>query len=65
VKRSIAPIIAATLMCSAATLGAQVVGYPPPRSPFVDLEHAQELTFIVGQYHAHRDPADVGPQSGL
>jgi hypothetical protein len=64
VIRSIAPIVGATLLCSAAAVGAQV-GYPPSRSPYVDLEHAQELTFIAGQYHAHRDPADVGPQSGL
>ena len=62
--RSIAPIVGAALLCSAAAVGAQV-GYPPSRSPYVDLEHAQELTFIAGQYHAHRDPADVGPQSGL
>ena len=41
------------------------VGYPPARSPYLDLEHAQELTLFGGQYHAHRDPADVGPQSGL
>jgi hypothetical protein len=41
------------------------VGYPPARSPYLDLEHAQELTLIGGQYHAHRDPAGVGPQSGL
>jgi hypothetical protein len=64
VNRSIAPIVGAALLCAAATLGAQVVGYPPPRSPFVDLEHSQELTLIAGEYHAHRDPADVGPQSG-
>jgi hypothetical protein len=64
VIRSIAPIVGAALLCSAAAVGAQV-GYPPSRSPYVDLEHAQELTFIAGQYHAHRDPADVGPQSGL
>lgn len=63
-NRSIAPIVAATLLCSAAAVGAQV-GYQPSQSPYVDLEHAQELTFIGGQYHAHRDPADVGPQSGL
>jgi hypothetical protein len=41
------------------------VGYPPARSPYLDLEHAQELTLFGGQYHAHRDPADVGPQSGF
>jgi hypothetical protein len=57
-------MLAATLLCSAAAVGAQV-GYQPSRSPYVDLEHAQELTFIGGEYHAHRDPANVGPQSGL
>ena len=41
------------------------VGYPPAKSPYLDLDHAQELTVFGGQYHAHRDPADVGPQSGL
>lgn len=61
--RSIAPTVAATLVLSAAAVGAQV-GYPPARSPYVDLEHAQELTLIVGEYHAHRDPVNVGPQSG-
>jgi hypothetical protein len=65
VIRSIAPTIAATLLLSAVTAGAQVVGYPPAKSPYVDLEHSQELTFIAGEYHAHRDPVNVGPQSGL
>jgi hypothetical protein len=41
------------------------VGHSPENSPYVDIEHAQEFTFIVGQYQAHRDPANVGPQSGL
>lgn len=40
------------------------VGYPPARSPYLDLEHSQELTVIGGWYHAHRDAANVGPQSG-
>jgi hypothetical protein len=30
----------------------------------VDLEHNQELTLVFGEYHAHRDPVHVGPQSG-
>jgi hypothetical protein len=64
VNRSIAPTIAATLLLSAAAVGAQV-GYLPAKSPYVDLEHSQEFTFIAGEYHAHRDPADVGPQSGM
>lgn len=40
------------------------VGYPPARSPYVDLEFTQELTVIGGWYHGHRDAANVGPQSG-
>lgn len=48
---------------SAAPLRAQV-GYPPARSPYLDLEHTQELTAIGGWFHAHRDAANVGPQSG-
>lgn len=48
---------------SAAPLRAQV-GYPPARSPYLDLEHSQELTAIGGWFHAHRDAANVGPQSG-
>jgi hypothetical protein len=41
------------------------VGHLPAQSPFLDLEHAQELTLIVGQFHGHRDPANVAPGSGL
>jgi hypothetical protein len=41
------------------------VGYPPAKSPYVDLPFAQEFTFLGGQYYAHRDIADVGPQSGM
>ena len=47
----------------ATPLGAQV-GYPPARSPYLDLEHTQELTVIAGWFDAHRDAANVGPQSG-
>lgn len=47
----------------AAPLRAQV-GYPPSRSPYVDLDHSQELTVVGGWYHGHRDAANVGPRSG-
>lgn len=48
---------------AAAPLRAQV-GYPPARSPYLDLEYTQELTAIGGWFHGHRDAANVGPQSG-
>ncbi len=62
--KRIAPFVLGVVLAFGSRLSAQV-GFPPDRSPYVDLEHAQEFTFVVGQYHAHRDPADVGPQSGL
>ena len=63
-KIRLAPIVSGMLMVVSTAAVAQV-GYPPARSPYVDLEKAQELTLIVGQYHAHRDPADVAPGGGL
>jgi hypothetical protein len=47
------------------TAAAAQIGYLPTRSPFLDLEHSQELTLIAGNYHGHRDPADVAPQGGF
>jgi hypothetical protein len=65
VKKTVAPIVAILLVLATAVAGAQVgVGYPPTGSPYLDLERSQEFTLLVGQYHAHRDPANVGPQSG-
>jgi hypothetical protein len=63
VKRFVAPLIVGLVALGNGSVHAQV-GYPPSRSPYLDLEHAQELTLIVGQYHAHKDPAGVGPQNG-
>src|SRR6476469_6734284 len=39
------------------------VGYPPPKSPFRDLEYHQELTFFGGYFMAAKDPAGAAPQS--
>lgn len=62
-NRTLAPLTAAALLVAAGVADGQV-GYPPARSPYVDLEYSQELTLIGGQFHAHRDPVNVGPQSG-
>jgi hypothetical protein len=56
--------LSSVLVLVASVAGAQVVGYPPTSSPYRDLEYSQELTLLVGQFHAHQDPAQVGPQSG-
>jgi len=71
VKKLIAPLVLGLVLAGVSTLaGAQAtsgggkVGYPPNASPFVDLEHSQELTLFGGHFHGHRDPANVAPQSG-
>ena len=56
-------LAASAVVVSGAPLAAQV-GYPPDKSPYLDLSYSQELTLIGGYYHAHRDAANVGPQSG-
>ena len=56
-------LAASAVVVSGASLAAQV-GYAPEKSPYLDLTYSQELTLIGGYYHAHRDAADVGPQSG-
>jgi hypothetical protein len=56
--------VCVTGSAAAAQVGGGQVGYPPTRSPYVDLEQAQEITLIGGWFHGHRDPVNVGPQSG-
>lgn len=71
-KKLIAPMALPMALGLALVAGGQAraqvpvgrVGYPPARSPFVDLEHSQELTLIGGNYHGHRDAANVAPQGG-
>lgn len=58
-------LLALALLVAPAPLVAQVdVGYPPPRSPFRDLEFKQEATLFGGYYIAGKDPAGIAPQSG-
>ena len=56
---------AAMAFAAAAPLsaGAQI-GYPPTRSPYIDLEHTQEITGFAGYYNGRADPAGVAPGSG-
>ncbi|MEO7083808.1 MAG: hypothetical protein ABI442_20165 [Gemmatimonadaceae bacterium] len=68
-RRSIALLMSSLRVAALVTpfiagaAGAQV-GYIPARSPYLDLEQAQELTLIVGTYHGHKDVAGVAPQGG-
>jgi hypothetical protein len=49
----------------AALPAAAQVGHDPASSPYRDLEHKQELTWLVGYVRARHDPAGIAPQSGL
>lgn len=62
--RKSVPFFVSGLLCIAGSVAGAQVGHNPARSPYVDLEQAQELTLIVGAFHGHRDPVNVGPQSG-
>jgi hypothetical protein len=64
VRNRFAPLMSGLLVLVSTAAAAQV-GFVPTRSPYLDLEHSQELTLIVGQYHGHRDPADVAPSGGF
>ena len=56
--------IAIALALTGAPAAAQVdVGYPPPNSPFRDLEFRHELTLFGGYYIAAKDPAGSTPRS--
>jgi hypothetical protein len=50
------------LLLSAATAEGQV-GYPPARSPYLDLTYTQEISLLGGYYWSRTDPAGVAPQS--
>ena len=54
----------ALILCAAPLSAQQVdVGYPPPNSPFRDLEYKQELTAFGGYYLAGKDAGRVAPRS--
>jgi hypothetical protein len=47
----------------AAIPAAAQVGHDPASSPYRDLEHTQELTWLVGYMRARHDPAGIAPRS--
>ena len=47
----------------AAVPAAAQVGHDPERSPYRDLEHKQEITWLFGYLRARHDPASVAPRS--
>lgn len=57
-----ARLFAVLALLAALPLEAQV-GYDPAHSPYRDLEHRQELTWLFGYVRARHDPASVEPRS--
>lgn len=55
--------IAIATVALTATANAQV-GYPPARSPFLDVDNRHEITTFIGYFSAKRDIAGVAPQGG-
>jgi len=52
------------LALAAASAAAQVVGYKPGDSPYLNVPGSQSLGFFAGGFDTGRDPAGVGPQPG-
>ena len=52
------------LLTFIAVPAAAQVGYPPARSPFLDLEYKQEMSGFVGVFRPGLDPAKVAPRGG-
>lgn len=57
-------VLALALIAGPAAAQTVDVGYPPPQSPFRDLEYKHEATVFGGYYIAAKDPAGVAPRSG-
>jgi opacity protein-like surface antigen len=47
----------------AALPAAAQVGHEPAKSPYIDLEHNQEITAMFGYTRMRHDPAGIAPQS--
>ncbi len=62
-RTAAAALAAAALAALPAAAGAQV-GYPPARSPFVDIDYRQNVTLLGGYFRAQGDPAGVAPRGG-
>lgn len=67
-KRFLAVVVPSVVACLALGAGARVasaqVGFPPAKSPFVDVDQTHELTLFFGWFNAKKDPAKVAPQKG-
>ena len=58
-------ILGVVVTCMATQVASAQVGYPPARSPYVDVDQTQELTTFIGYFSAKHDPAKVAPIGGV
>jgi hypothetical protein len=56
-------VLGVAVVAAVAETASAQVGYPPSRSPFVDIEQTQEITPLFGFFSAKKDPAQVAPRS--
>lgn len=62
-RRACTTVVALGMLATGGRAGAQV-GYPPARSPYVDLTYTQEVALLAGYYVGRDDPAGVVPGNG-
>lgn len=58
-------LVLGTALLLSAPLGAQIVGYPPDKSPYEDLRGRQAIAYGVGLIAPGNDPAGIGPGQGV
>lgn len=56
--------IGSLIAVTASSAGAQVVGFPPDRSPYRDRDYNRDWTLFAGQFSAEKDPLGVAPADG-
>ena len=54
-------ILGVMVACMTAQVASAQIGYPPSRSPYLDVDQTQELTTFFGYFSAKHDPAKVAP----
>lgn len=64
-RRALGPLaLLALAALGAAPAGAQIVGYPPARSPYRDVESSQRVTLFGGYFRPQKDEIGATPRGG-
>lgn len=57
-------VLALSLLAAAPVAAQSVVGYPPPESPYRDVQPSQHITLFGGYFHAQQDEIGATPRGG-